>query len=37
VAIANAALDALSDTSMRHLDAPLSAEKVWQALQGRTF
>lgn len=37
VAIANAALDALSGTSVRHLDAPLSAEKVWQALQGRAF
>jgi carbon-monoxide dehydrogenase large subunit len=33
VAIANAALDALSGTGVRHLDAPLSAEKVWQALQ----
>ena len=37
VAIANAALDALSGTSVRHLDAPLSAEKVWRALQERAF
>jgi CO/xanthine dehydrogenase Mo-binding subunit len=37
VAIANAAADPLSGTSMRHLDAPLRAEKVWQALQGRVF
>jgi carbon-monoxide dehydrogenase large subunit len=35
VAITNAALDALSGTGVRHLDAPLSAEKVWWALQGR--
>jgi len=33
VAITNAALDALSGTGVRHLDAPLSAEKVWRALQ----
>jgi len=37
VAIANTALDALSDTSARHLDAPLSAEKIWRAVQGKTF
>jgi CO/xanthine dehydrogenase Mo-binding subunit len=35
VAITNAALDALSGTSVRHLDAPLVAEKVWCALQER--
>ena len=35
VAIANAALDALSGTSTRHLDAPLSAEKVWRAVHGK--
>ena len=35
VAIANAALDALSGTSVRHLDAPLCAEKVWRAVQGK--
>ena len=34
VAITNAALDALSSTSVRHLDAPLRAEKVWRALHG---
>src|SRR6202007_155792 len=32
VAITNAALDALAGTGVRHLDAPLSAEKVWRAL-----
>jgi carbon-monoxide dehydrogenase large subunit len=37
VAIANAALDALSGTSVRHLDAPLSAEKVWRAVQERVL
>jgi len=35
VAIINATLDALSSTSVRHLDAPLSTEKVWRALQGK--
>jgi carbon-monoxide dehydrogenase large subunit len=34
VAVTNAALDALSGTGVRHLDAPLRTEKVWQALQG---
>jgi carbon-monoxide dehydrogenase large subunit len=33
VAVVNAALDALSSTSVRHLDAPLTHEKLWQALQ----
>jgi len=37
VTIANAVLDALSGTSVRHLDAPLSAEKVWRALQERAL
>jgi CO/xanthine dehydrogenase Mo-binding subunit len=37
VAIANAALDALSGTNVRHLDAPLSAAKVWRALQERAL
>lgn len=33
VAVVNAALDALSSTNVRHLDAPLTHEKLWQALQ----
>ena len=32
-AIANAVLDALRPLSVRHLDMPLTAHKVWQALQ----
>ena len=37
VAIVNAVLDALADTGVRHLDAPLTREKVWRAMQqGRT-
>lgn len=31
-AVVNAALDALSGTAVRHLDAPLTAHKLWQAL-----
>jgi carbon-monoxide dehydrogenase large subunit len=34
VAVVNAALDALAGTSVRHLDAPLTAEKLWRVLQG---
>jgi carbon-monoxide dehydrogenase large subunit len=34
-AIANAVLDALSDLGVRHLEIPLTPEKVWQALQQR--
>jgi aerobic carbon-monoxide dehydrogenase large subunit len=37
VTIDNAVLDALAGTSVRHLDAPLSAEKVWRALQERAL
>jgi carbon-monoxide dehydrogenase large subunit len=33
VAVVNAVLDALSDTSVRHLDAPLTQEKIWRAMQ----
>jgi carbon-monoxide dehydrogenase large subunit len=32
-AIANAVLDALSPLGIRHLDLPLTPEKVWRALQ----
>lgn len=36
VAVANAVLDALSDFGVRHLDTPLTPEKVWRAMrQGR--
>ena len=33
-ALANAVLDALTPLGVRHLDMPLTAERVWQALQG---
>jgi carbon-monoxide dehydrogenase large subunit len=32
-AIANAVVDALSHLGVRHLDIPLTPEKVWQAIQ----
>jgi carbon-monoxide dehydrogenase large subunit len=35
VAIANAVMDALSGTGVRHIDTPLTPEKVWRALQGQ--
>jgi carbon-monoxide dehydrogenase large subunit len=31
-AIANAVMDALSQTGVRHIDTPLTTEKVWRAL-----
>ena len=34
-AIANAVLDALRPLGVRHLDMPITAQKVWQALRGR--
>jgi carbon-monoxide dehydrogenase large subunit len=34
VAVANAVMDALSSAGVRHIDTPLTPEKVWQALQG---
>jgi carbon-monoxide dehydrogenase large subunit len=33
VAIANAVLDALSRFGIRHLDAPLTPDKIWRAIQ----
>ena len=33
VAVANALVDALSSAGVEHLDAPLTPERVWQALQ----
>ena len=32
VAVANAVMDALSRLGVRHIDAPLTSEKIWQAL-----
>ena len=32
-AVANAVLDALSSLGVRHIDTPLSPEKIWRALQ----
>ncbi len=32
-AIANAVMDALAPLGIRHIDVPLTAEKVWQAIQ----
>jgi aerobic carbon-monoxide dehydrogenase large subunit len=34
VAIANAILDALSHIGVRHIDTPLTTEKIWRALHG---
>jgi carbon-monoxide dehydrogenase large subunit len=31
-AVVNAVMDAISQTGIRHLDTPLTAEKVWHAL-----
>jgi carbon-monoxide dehydrogenase large subunit len=33
-ALANAVVDALSRFGVRHLDTPLTAERIWRALQG---
>jgi len=33
-AVANAVLDALASFGVRHLDTPLTAEKIWRAMQG---
>jgi len=33
-AVANAVLDALSSLGVRHLDMPLTPEKIWRAMQG---
>jgi aerobic carbon-monoxide dehydrogenase large subunit len=34
VAVANAVMDALAPYGIRHLDLPLTAEKIWRAIQG---
>jgi aerobic carbon-monoxide dehydrogenase large subunit len=33
-AVANAVLDALSSFGVRHLDTPLTGERIWRAMQG---
>jgi carbon-monoxide dehydrogenase large subunit len=33
-AIVNAVLDALAPFGVRHVDMPLTAEKIWRALDG---
>jgi carbon-monoxide dehydrogenase large subunit len=33
-AIANAIMDALADVGVRHIDTPLTPEKIWRALHG---
>jgi carbon-monoxide dehydrogenase large subunit len=33
VAVANAVMNALAGAGVRHIDTPLTPEKVWQALQ----
>jgi len=35
VAIANAVMDALAHVGVRHIDTPLTPEKIWQALHGK--
>jgi carbon-monoxide dehydrogenase large subunit len=35
VAIANAVMDALAPVGARHIDTPLTPEKIWQALHGK--
>jgi carbon-monoxide dehydrogenase large subunit len=37
VAVANAVMDALASCGIRHLDLPLTAEKIWRAIQGRSM
>ena len=34
-AVANAVMDALSSANVRHIDTPLTPEKIWMALQGQ--
>jgi carbon-monoxide dehydrogenase large subunit len=33
VAVVNAVMDALAPMGVRHLDMPLTPQKVWQAMQ----
>jgi carbon-monoxide dehydrogenase large subunit len=32
--VMNAVVDALSEYGIRHIDMPVTAERVWQAIQG---
>ena len=34
VAVANAVVDALRSAGVRHIDTPLTPEKIWRALHG---
>jgi carbon-monoxide dehydrogenase large subunit len=34
--VANAVMDALAPLGIRHLDLPLTAPKIWQAIQAAT-
>ena len=34
VAVPNAIIDALSDYGVRHIDMPMTGEKVWRAING---
>ena len=33
IAVMNAIIDALSEYGIRHLEMPLTAEKIWQAIK----
>jgi aerobic carbon-monoxide dehydrogenase large subunit len=33
ISVTNAIIDALSDYGIRHLDMPMTSEKVWQAIK----
>jgi aerobic carbon-monoxide dehydrogenase large subunit len=35
VASANAVMDALAHVGVRHIDTPLTPEKIWHALHGK--
>ncbi len=35
VAVTNAVLDALSNLGVRHIDTPLTPEKLWRAIHGK--
>jgi carbon-monoxide dehydrogenase large subunit len=36
-AVVNAVMDALSGAGVRHMDAPLTPEKIWRALRGSSW
>jgi carbon-monoxide dehydrogenase large subunit len=35
-ALVNAICDALSDFGVRHLDIPVTTEKIWRAMKGKS-